>query len=468
MKRYRAPPPYPPLSHSPPSHAADPNLANASPRAWTRHLPSSLPPPPRALRLLPAGGPRLALGCMRLSTERDRDDARGRRAARGARCRHHRLRHRRRLLLGRERRGHNERLIAQAWQRGPAIGPASRRDQGRPDAARRGVGCGRPGPPSRRRVRAQPAGAGRRTDRALPVARPRSANAARDERPRAGVAEARGVDRSIGLCNVTVGQIEEARRIAEIDAVQVELSVWKDAEHPERGRRVLRRTRHPRCWRTDRSAGRGARRPSRCAARRSRRGHGATPLEIALAWLPICLGGRRRTPGRHACRDDAIGRRAASDRLDRRRIARSSTSDFRTARDSSAAARPAGDRDRGRAEVVLIMGLPGAGKTTWRRRMWPGLRAVSTVTRRAARSTTLVAALETGDRLGLVAGRARQHLCVPQVAGGGDRRVVAGFAVRCVWLSTTVEDAQVNAVSRIVSPLRTAARARGDEASRKL
>ena len=33
---------------------------------------------------------------------------------------------------------------------------------------------------------------------------------------------------SIGLCNVNVGQIEEARRITEIAAVQVELSVWKD------------------------------------------------------------------------------------------------------------------------------------------------------------------------------------------------------------------------------------------------
>ena len=35
---------------------------------------------------------------------------------------------------------------------------------------------------------------------------------------------------AIGLCNVTVGQIEEARRITEIDSIQVELSVWHD-EH---------------------------------------------------------------------------------------------------------------------------------------------------------------------------------------------------------------------------------------------
>src|SRR5262245_11006700 len=37
-----------------------------------------------------------------------------------------------------------------------------------------------------------------------------------------------GLIERIGLCNVTVGQIDEARRITDIDAVQVELSVWHD------------------------------------------------------------------------------------------------------------------------------------------------------------------------------------------------------------------------------------------------
>lgn len=35
------------------------------------------------------------------------------------------------------------------------------------------------------------------------------------------------IDR-IGLCNVTVGQIDEARQIAEIDSVQVEVSLWHE------------------------------------------------------------------------------------------------------------------------------------------------------------------------------------------------------------------------------------------------
>src|SRR5207245_10947456 len=37
-----------------------------------------------------------------------------------------------------------------------------------------------------------------------------------------------GLIEHIGLCNVNVGQIEEARRITDITAVQVELSLWHD------------------------------------------------------------------------------------------------------------------------------------------------------------------------------------------------------------------------------------------------
>src|SRR4030095_13487427 len=37
-----------------------------------------------------------------------------------------------------------------------------------------------------------------------------------------------GLIEAIGLCNVTVGQIEDARAIADIAAVQVELSLWHD------------------------------------------------------------------------------------------------------------------------------------------------------------------------------------------------------------------------------------------------
>ena len=95
-----------------------------------------------------------------------------------------------------------------------------------------------------------------------------------------------GFIESIGLCNVSVGQIEEARRITEIASVQVELSVWVDdnllngvAEYCiANGIALL------------------AYRPVGGVQRRKRTlsdpvladvaaTHGATAFEIALAWL---------------------------------------------------------------------------------------------------------------------------------------------------------------------------------------
>ena len=95
----------------------------------------------------------------------------------------------------------------------------------------------------------------------------------------------RAID-AIGLCNVTVGQIEEARRIIEIDSIQVELSIWQDAnilsgvvEYCVTNRLTLLAHR-PLGGR--RSGPRTAADPvlNEIATR-----HGATAFEIALAWL---------------------------------------------------------------------------------------------------------------------------------------------------------------------------------------
>ena len=90
----------------------------------------------------------------------------------------------------------------------------------------------------------------------------------------------------IGLCNMNVGQIEEARRITEISAVQVEVSVWHDesllngvveyctthgiqliAYRPLGGSRRVKQPRHE------------------AAVRELAERHSATLAEIALAWL---------------------------------------------------------------------------------------------------------------------------------------------------------------------------------------
>lgn len=91
---------------------------------------------------------------------------------------------------------------------------------------------------------------------------------------------------AIGLCNVTVGQIEEARRITEIDSIQVELSVWQDAgilggvaEYCIRNQLRLLAYR-PLGGRRSRPRTTADPVLNEVAAR-----HAATPFEIALAWL---------------------------------------------------------------------------------------------------------------------------------------------------------------------------------------
>ena len=174
----------------------------------------------------------LGLGCMRLSTEADRDDERSVNLLHAAfdagitlldtadaYC------------LDDSETGHNERLIARAlstWQGDrAAIKVATKGGMTRPD--------GRWEPDGRAtHLRA----ACERSCRALGVDRlalyqlhavdPRTPLATS---VRALAALQRdGLIETIGLSNVTVSQIDEARRIAEIRAIQVELSVWHD-EH---------------------------------------------------------------------------------------------------------------------------------------------------------------------------------------------------------------------------------------------
>ncbi len=172
-----------------------------------------------------------------------------------------------------------------------------------------------------------------------------------------------GLIDAVGLCNVNVAQLEEARRITEIASVQVEMSVWNDdallggvaeyclrhgveiiAARPLGG--VQRRSR------TERDAVLAA-----LAVR-----HQATPFEIALAWLRDLSGRIVPVPGAarvetarsivraHAIRLTAGDRARLDERFPSGRVLR-----------ADRAPRVASRAD---GEVVLIMGLPGAGKST--------------------------------------------------------------------------------------------------------
>ena len=104
------------------------------------------------------------------------------------------------------------------------------------------------------------------------------------------------------------------------------------------------------------------------------------------------------------------------------------------------------------AEVVLVMGLPAAGKSTVAERLTAdGYTRVN----RDEKGGSLDSLLPVLDTL-LASGTNRVVLDNTYVTRKSRAAVLGvaarhGVPVRCLWLSTSVEDAQVNAVTRMVS-----------------
>jgi aryl-alcohol dehydrogenase-like predicted oxidoreductase len=262
----------------------------------------------------------------------------------------------------------------------------------------------------------------------------------------------RGLVAAIGLCNVTLSQIEEARRITEIAAVQVELGPFAEgsfrsgvAEHcVAHGLRLL------------------AHRPLGGAAKRRRLEqdpllrelavlHATTPQAIVLAWLedlsPLIVPLPGPTRVETARQLGHIGRVRLTDedraRLDARFPA------GRLLRIPRARRQPRGEAS---GEVVLVMGLPGAGKSTLARALVDQGYARLNRDEAGGRLTDLLPAL---DRL-LAAGRRRVVLDNTYATRHSRNAVIEkawehGVHARCVWLRTSLEDAQVNAVRRLLA-----------------
>jgi aryl-alcohol dehydrogenase-like predicted oxidoreductase/adenylate kinase family enzyme len=242
-----------------------------------------------------------------------------------------------------------------------------------------------------------------------------------------------GLVSRVGLSNVNRRQLDEALELAPIAAVEVALSVFDDT--------ALRGGVLERCEDAGlaliahsplggpRRAGRVDRRPDLVEAAEA---HGATRAEVALARLlalsPAVVpipGARRPETARSAARAAALELEPVE------RVTRA--------------------RPRAAGEVVLVMGIPGAGKT------------------RIAEDYAVEGYLrlnrdERGGTLRELAGALDEEL------SSGTRRVVLdntylsrasrsyvveaaakhGVAVRCVWLDTPLAQAQVNLVERLL------------------
>ncbi len=258
-----------------------------------------------------------------------------------------------------------------------------------------------------------------------------------------------GLVSRVGLSNVSRGQLDEALELAPICAVEVALSPYDD--------RALRGGIIERCQELGisliahsplggpRRAGAVARRQPLVDVAHAR---DAAPAEVALAWLlglssvvvPI-PGARRPESARSAAR---AARLPLSDE-DRAVLARA----FGTSPRAHARGGPPHPPDG--AEVILVIGIPGAGKSRVAESY------VASGYRRLNRD-------DRGGGLRELAGALEQELAA------GTRKVVLDntylsratrnyvievanrhqIPARCIWLSTPLAQAQVNLVERLL------------------
>ena len=401
-----------------------------------------------------AGDRPLAIGCMRLSTEPDRDEARA------VATMHAALDAGVTLLDTADaycrdagETGHNERLVAHAlatWS-GDASGVR---------VATKG-GLTRPGgrwePDGRAR---HLLAAGQASRRALGVERihlyqlhapdPRTPLAT-SVRALASL-QRDGLVEHIGLCNVSLAQLEEARRIAEIAAVQVEMSPWHDESLrsgvaelcAERGIRLL-------AYRPLGGAGRRRQLAQDPVLNEIAERMGATPAEVVLAWLRSLSEVVVPLPGPTRPENARSAARAATLRLSDEDLARldGRFPAGRLMRVPRAARRPP---DTAPGDVVLVMGLPGAGKSPLAADL------VGHGYERLNRDQTGGRLADLGPALAEYLAAGRRQVVLDNTYGSRAARSVVietawahGVPARCVWLQTSLEDAQVNVVQRMLA-----------------
>jgi aryl-alcohol dehydrogenase-like predicted oxidoreductase/predicted kinase len=257
-----------------------------------------------------------------------------------------------------------------------------------------------------------------------------------------------GLVRHIGLSNVNRVQLDEALELAPVTSVQVALSPYDDQSLrggvvdrcAEKGVAVIAHS----PLGGPRRAGRLARRQELVEIADAR---GATPWEVALAWLlqlsPAVVaipGARRPETARSAARAASLeleeGDRALLDRaFGEPRPAR------RTRR-----RRPTDD-----AEVVLVMGIPGAGKSIVADEYVARDYVRLNRDERGGTLRELAAALDdelsSGGRRFVLDNTYLTRAARSYVLDVASRH---GIRARCIWLDTPLAQAQVNLVERLL------------------
>ena len=258
-----------------------------------------------------------------------------------------------------------------------------------------------------------------------------------------------GLVEQIGLCNVTCGQLREAADIAAHRRRPGRAEPLARREPARRRGRALRAARHPRAGAP---AARRRRGPAAAHAGSGAARGGQPPWRVTGR----CRAGLAAQPGRGAApRPHASGdvERPRADvvplRGGRGRPGRALSGRAHRACPAGGAA-PAGHRPRRRRARD---GHGGSGQEHGRRRAWPrAATSASTATRRADASPTSCPSSTRASP----PGTRRVVLDNTYLTRASRNAVVEtawahGVPVRCVWLQTSLEDAQVNVVQRMLA-----------------
>jgi aryl-alcohol dehydrogenase-like predicted oxidoreductase/histidinol phosphatase-like enzyme/predicted kinase len=261
-----------------------------------------------------------------------------------------------------------------------------------------------------------------------------------------------GVVRAIGLCNVNVDQIERARAVAEIASVQVALDplgvvnlrngvVEYCADH---GIELLSYS--------PLGGPKGATKLGKDAVvQRIAERHRATPHQIALAWARDLHASIIPLPG--PSRPDTARSAAEACDIELSDVDRAELDERfpagRIARGPRAERKPPDDAD---GDVVLIMGYPAAGKTTLARELvdrgYERLNRDELGGRLRGLVPRLDAALASGQRTFVLDNTYASRASRNEIVETAWRH---GVPARCVHLTTSLEDAQINAVERMLA-----------------